>query len=133
MDSMQTRLTGRFAALAEADLGLEVGDSRGNGSNLGTWYVHGGPDGLDVPLTVAYDFQRDNARFTLAGPAVDNALAWLRKNLPTGWVAGSDHPRSDRRVLVRAEYADPAQVRLFFTTARYLLTPYKRPVAKAAS
>lgn len=129
MESMQTRLTGRFATLAEAELGLEVGDSRGNGSNLGTWYVHAGPDGLDVPLTVAYDFQRDHASVTLAGPAVDNQLAWLRKNLPTGWVAGSDHPRA----MLRVDYADPAQVRLFFTTARYLLTPYKRPVAKAAS
>jgi hypothetical protein len=117
---MQTRYTIQITQLVEVELGLEVGDS--GGTNAGTWYVHGGPDMLDVPLTCGYDFQRDNAKFELAGPAIDAALAWLRANLPAGWVRAGT---AKGRVNCYVKYDDPAKARLFFTTVRYVLGPHQ--------
>jgi hypothetical protein len=123
---METKLTLQFNQLAEAEMGLDVGQTDGRASNAGTWYVYGGDDGLETVLVVGWDFQAGYWTPTLEGPAVLAAdAAKLRAGLPIG--VGFDPKARDRKIQFHmVKYDETGRMRLVFSTIRTLLDPYRR-------
>lgn len=86
MQTMQDKITEHFRALIEDDLKLDMTQSAGRGSNVGTWYVQ---RGLDTLLGISYDFQSRCFSLTLSGPAV-TASSTARRSYYVEYVNGNE-------------------------------------------
>jgi hypothetical protein len=143
LKTMQERLTERFRAAVETPPGrahsraadpapLDVSAVTGRAANLGHWYVTR-TDTLATVLTVRFDFQAEQATFTLSGPALDQAdIAALNgapglprsPGLPRGWIT---RPLGGpgRRGTVTVRYAEAARYGDLLAAVDELLAPYR--------